>query len=201
MSLIAYLFLWIPMALADSPVPAEGSICESSLKGDSDTVELPVFQVYSVPELQSGFAVGTVFHFRHSPMDLPTPRAATEELWTVLQTDEQGLQVQMEGVQDDPLPTESTTWQGSWEQWGERWSFDVGRVEVGSDSCKIGGEKLKGIRVKEQVQIGGLSRDLVYCFAKEEAMPPIRVEIFDDGKRSGASELVSVSPGHSIEAN
>ena len=194
------LFLFVSSsALADSPLPPEGSVCESSLEIDREEVELPVYRVYTHDQLKQGFTVGTQYTFEHSPMDLPTPRPATGEIWIVLQTDDAGIQVQIEQHGDIPKPGDSITWQGSWEEWGERWTFDVSRVQVGSGSCKLGKEKLEGVRVTEQVQIGALSRELVYCFSADGAMPPIQVETFDDGKRSGSGELVSVRPGHSIE--
>ena len=193
MQFVSLLWLWTGTAMADSPLPPEGSVCESSLELDRDAIELPVYRVYTVDQLRKSFSQGAQFKMDHSPMDAPTPRPASKEVWMVLHSHEGGLSIQMEQGGDGPMPGSSTVWEGSWDDWLERWTFDVNQIQVSDATCMLDGKPVEGVQIKEQVTDSLLAREWVHCFAKERALPPVSTQIFDHGKKSGMSELVSVN--------
>ena len=123
MKFVVVLWYWSGTVMADSPMPPEGSVCEASLELDRDTIELPVYRVYKLEQLKKGFVQGAQFTIDHSPMDAPSPRPASQEVWTVLHSQEGGLPVQIEQGVAGPLPGQSMVWEGSWDKWLERWTF------------------------------------------------------------------------------
>ena len=191
MKFVVVLWFWSGTVMADSPLPPEGSVCESSLELDRDVIELAGLSCLyrrsteerassKVPSLQST----TV------PWMRPDPRPASKEVWMVLHSHEGGLSVQME--QGDGRPH---AWpiHGVGRQLGRLvGALDVrrGPIQVSDATCMLDGKPVAGIQIKDKVSDSPLEREWVHCFAKERALPPVSTQIFDHGKKSGVSELV-----------